>query len=160
MTVGIFTHEKFSAGNSLSLLSALSGIPEEMLANTTEDLGKYFTKCSQFIIKDKNGWRGGEVPESLTIMDKVCTIPADLNFQLFGQKILLGQAMKKGSLQAIPDAIAIYLAPQVFGSNWFEADNIAELREEVLKLPINAVYPIADFFLSLYPEQPNNVQID
>jgi len=147
VTVDMFINPLFLAGDSLGLLSALSGIPKEKLANTTEDLNPYFNKCAKFIKANPQGWRG-EWDETITILEKTCTIPTDIELKMYGQKVMYGQALTKHDniYAAMPEAIAIYLAPQIYGEDWYE--KIDELAEEVKKLPITKIFSIADFFLS------------
>ena len=148
VTVGMFSNPHFLSGNSLELLSSVSNIPVAKLANTTEDLSRHFLKTSKFIIEDRDGWKGtNEVPDMVHLLDTDCKIPKDLNLERFGQSIMLGQAMagKEFVHESIPDAVAIYLAPQIYGDAWHE--KIDKVVRAIKAMPITSVWPIADFFL-------------
>ena len=148
VSVGMFITPEFLSGNVLGLLSVLSGIPMGKLATSTEDLSKHFMHIAKFMSKEPNGWNATEPPETIEFMGVECKVPKDLEKQMFGQKIMLGQAIKehKFAYAAIPQAIAIYLMPQVSENWWEEIDKGAE---EAKKLPIQAVHQVATFFLSL-----------
>lgn len=148
VTVGHFIKEEFLSGDSLKLLAALSSIPIQKLACTTEDLMPKFNKAVKFLKDDPNGWRGvDEIPTTLTLLDKECIIPTNIEMKMLGQKIMLSQELAKHKYYyaAIPQAIAIYLGPQIY-EDWY--DRIPEISEAVMLLPISQVYNIADFFLT------------
>jgi hypothetical protein len=148
VSVEHFIRPEFLSGNSIKLLAALSGVPASKLANATQDMMPHFEKVVQFLKEDPKGWMGGELPETFTFLETECTIPRNIEMRSFGQKIMLGQALVANSFlyKSIPDAIAIYLGNQIYPDDWFE--RLEELKDAVLVLPINQVYPVAAFFLS------------
>jgi len=147
VTVEHFIKKEFLSGNAIQLLSVLSGIPAIKLANTTKDLTKHFERAVGFIKAEPLGWRKGSKEEVL-LMGVECRAPVNLELETFGQKILFGQALLKSTFhyEAIPEAVAIYLAPQIYPDDWFE--RIDEVALEVKKLPIRNVWSMADFFLT------------
>lgn len=148
VTVETFVNPDFLSGDSIQLLSTLSGISREKLLNTTENLTPYFEKVSSFIKKDPQGWRGGDTPIDIEIEGVVCPIPADIELERFGQKVLMGQYIGKYSnpIEAIADCVAIYFAPYIYPEEWDE--KIDSLSDKIKALPVTKIYPVADFFLS------------
>jgi len=149
VTVAHFINEGFLSGNPLKLMSVLSGISVKQLANTTIDLTDKFEKGVKFLKEDPNGWKGnGEVPSSLKLLEVECKIPINIEMKMLGQKIMLEQELAKHKYfySAMPEAIAIYLGPQIYPDDWYE--KIPEIAEAVNLLPIFEVYNIADFFLT------------
>lgn len=147
VTVNHFIKPEFLSGNALSLLSAISGMPVKELAYVTEDVAKRFEETVSFMNEDPDGWKG-EHKEEIDFMGKRCKIPRDLELETFGQKVMFGQALGKYSFiyAAIPEAIAIYLGPQVF-EEWYKPDLMEKMTEAVRAMPIHEVFPIASFFL-------------
>ena len=148
VTVEIFSNPDFYSGNAIYLLSSFSGVPVEKLMNTTKDLTKYLVQISNLIIKDKEGYRGKpDVPITFKLLDVNCKVPTNIELRSFGQKVMYGQALAKCkySNEAIPEAIAIYLAPQIFPKDWYE--RIDEITDAVRQMKIVDCYSLADFFL-------------
>ena len=148
VTVAMFINPLFLSGDSLGLLAALADVPAEKLLNTTEDLTPYFDECLKFIKSDPQGWQRGAMTETLTVLDTVCTIPQNIELERFGQKVMFGQALannKDNIYNALPTAIAIYLAPQIHPGDW--AKRIPEIEAAVLSMSIDRVYSIGIFFL-------------
>ena len=147
VTVGHYINPHFLSGNAIQLLAALAEIDPLLLANAKKDYSKHFSKVVNFINKDPLGWKRGGT-EQLTVMGKTCLIPKDLESQTFGQKIMFGQILSKTTFHyaVIPEAVAIYIAPQLYPKNWYE--KIDEIAAEIKDLPIRDVNNIADFFLS------------
>jgi len=148
VTVAMFCNPDFLSGDAVKLLSTLSGIEKEKLYNTTEDLTKYLNQVSSFVLKNPNGWMGKELPDMLRVLEVNCTIPKNLELEKFGQKVMFGQAVAKhkDTYQALPEAIAIYLAPQIYPKDWFE--KIDEVAKAINGMKIVHVWRIADFFLT------------
>lgn len=88
--------------------------------------------------------------KTITVDGKTVNVPKDLGFKTLGQKILLQQKIKKteGTLsQVVPFAFAVYIAPEIYGSD-YDLENADKFVEEfVNKLLIIDVFPIASFFL-------------
>jgi len=149
VTVEHFINPYFLSGNSIELLSSLSGIPAVKIANTTEDMAPHFEKTVAFIKKDFKGWQGEPKKIKLDLLGVSCVIPKNIELESFGKKIMMGDAIAKHKFvyQGIPEAIAIYLGEQIYPDDWYT--RIDEIKEAVLKLPINKVYNIAAFFLIL-----------
>ena len=148
VTVAMFCAEGYRSGNSVKLLAALSGIEEKQLFNTTKDLTKYFKKASDFIVKNPDGWKGEPtVPTTFTLLDVECKVPKNIELERFGQKVMFGTAVHKHKYtdEAIPEAIALYLAPQIYPDDWYE--RIDEVAEAVGELKIIDCYSLASFFL-------------
>ncbi len=148
VTVEIFSNPDFYSGNAIKLLSSFSGISVDKLMNTTKDLTKYLVQISNLVIKDKEGYRGSpEVCHFFKLLDVNCKVPRDIELRSFGQKVMYGQALAKCkySNEAIPEAIAIYLAPQIFPKDWYE--RIDEVADAVRQMKIVDCYSLADFFL-------------
>ncbi len=152
VTVEHFIMPEFLSGDALKLLSALSGIPLEKLANTKGDYTEQFNKTVHFLNANPGGWAGGEKPDKFMLLNKPCKIPKDIELETFGQKIMMGQVIASNEFvySAMPEAIAIYLGPQVFPKDWY--NRIDEIAKEVLRMKISQVYPVAAFFLSLSKE--------
>ncbi len=152
VTVEIFSNPDFYSGNAIYLLSSFSGVPVEKLMNTTKDLTKYLVQVSNLIIKDKEGYRGApDVPITFKLLDVDCKVPKDIEVERWGQKIMYTQALAKCkfSNEAIPEAIAIYLAPQIYDKDeWYKPEQIETICEAVRKMKIVDCYSLADFFLS------------
>ena len=66
-----------------------------------------------------------------------------------GQKILFEESLKKHKFvyEGLPEAIAIYLIPEL-NDGKFDDAMIPEVAEEIKKLKIVDVFPLASFFLS------------
>ncbi len=149
VTVQHFIAKGFLGGNPIELLSVLSGIEPTLLANTTEDLTAKYAKIVKFMIENPNGWKGDKATD-LEVLGVVCKIPKNIEMEMFGQKIMMGDALNRNAdniLNALTEVIAIYLAPQIYPDTWFR--EIEEVSKAILTLPINKVYPIAGFFLTL-----------
>lgn len=148
MQVKHFCNPYYIKGQTLGILSALSGIPIKDLANSTKDLQHHFDKAARFIIKKPEGWLV-EKPETLTLLGKEIPVPQDIEVAMFGQKIMYQEVLSKNEFNIMltaPDAIAIYFAPAIYPDDWFE--RIEEVKEAVLELPIQQVGPIVLFFLN------------
>lgn len=145
-----FIDPLFLSGNPIKLLAALSGVPEKQLANTTEDVTNKFKKVTDFMAADPLGWRGNKDQKRVTIKGKTYDVPENIELKMFGQKIMLGQAIKKSEFiyGAIPDAFAIYFGPMIYPDDWYEIERQNELKRLVLDMPISQVYPVATFFLT------------
>lgn len=148
VTVETFINPHFLAGDSISLLSALTGVDRKALMNSTLDIMDKINMMVSFAVDNPHGYRG-HVPQTIKLRGQDCKIPKDIELERLGQKIMLQDAIARQNFvyQAIPDAIAIYLAPELNGGEFDDA-MIPELREEVLKLKLVDVFPVADFFLS------------
>lgn len=148
VTVEHFINPFFLSGNSLSLLSVLSGIEKGALINSTEDITPHLYKMVNFVNEEPQGYKKA-LPEEFELRGQKLTIPKDIEVERVGQKIMLQDAVFKYEYvyQAIPEAIAIYMAPQL-NDGVFDDAMIEPLAEEVKQLRIVDVYPIADFFLS------------
>ncbi len=149
VTVQHFVTEGFLGGNPILLLSVLSGIEPSLLANTTVDLTPKYAKIVQFMIDDPNGWKGDKATE-IEILGVMCKIPKNIEMEMFGQKIMMGDSLNRNVdniFNALPEVLAIYLAPQIYPDDWYR--RIEEVSKHILTLPINKVYPIAGFFLTL-----------
>jgi len=149
VTVGHFIQPEFLARDSVGLLCALTGIERKELLNATEDIMPKLNKMVEFYVKEPQGYKG-KLKKTLNFRGKKINIPQDIELEYLGQKILFASALGKYdfSYQAIPEAIAIYIAPQVHPDGEFDDNLVEEIIEEVKMLPITQVYPVADFFLS------------
>ena len=147
VTVGHYINPHFLSGNAINLLASLADIDPLELANAPKDYSKHFVKVVEFINKDPLGWKRGGT-DKIELMGKTCTVPQNLENQTFGQKILFGQILSKTKFhyEVIPEAVAIYLAPQIYPEKWYE--RIDEIAENIKALPIREVNNIADFFLT------------
>ena len=150
VTVGHFINPYFLSGDSISLLSSLSGIDRNKLLNTVEDIEGPLTRMVAFIVNDPEGFKG-KLTEEFEFRGKKLKVPMDIEVERIGQKILLQDAMRKYSFiyEAIPDAVAIYLQPEL-NNGVFDDSMLADMREEILLLKIRDVFPIASFFLTKY----------
>ena len=149
VTVKHFINPYFLSGNTIKLLAALTELPADKLANSSEDLIKKFKKTTNFLQKNPGGWLT-DTPSELEFMGKKLKVPINLEVKMFGQKIMLQEAFTKyeSIYEAIPDAIAIYFGPELYPLDWF--DRIDEMKQEVLPLSIKKVGPIASFFLNSF----------
>ena len=152
VTVEYFIKPEFLAQDSISLLAALSGIDRKTLLNATEDIMGSLNKMVEFYVKDPKGYQRGST-KHIKLRGKRCKVPQDIELLRIGQKIMFQQAMFKNPFiyQSIPEAVAIYMVPEVNDGDFDDA-LIPELTEEILKLPISDVYPIADFFLDSFKQ--------
>ena len=150
VTVRHFINPHFLARDSIGLLSALSGIDRTVLLNATEDIAETLNKIVSFVALNPNGYMG-DVPKEFELMGKKCKVPVDIELKRVGQKIMLQDAMGRHKFiyQAIPEAVAIYLAPEI-NDGVFDDKMIPEVAEHVLGLRIMDVFPVADFFLNNY----------
>lgn len=149
VSVEYFIKPEFLTKDTVSLLSALSGIPRKDLMNTKEDIEADLQRMVQFYIDDPEGFRRN-MPRPIKVMGKLVTIPLDIELERLGQKIMFQNVLSKHQFiyQAIPEAIAIYIIPSITEDGSFDDTLIDEVVEEIKKLPIVDVFPIADFFLS------------
>ena len=143
-----FVNPDFLARDSISLLSSLSGIDRNTLLNSKEDIAGQLIRMVGFISIDKNGFNIKEKPERFKLMGVDCLVPKDIELERVGQKILFQDAMVKHKFiyQGIPEAIAIYLAPEL-NNGEFDDSKLPEIIEAVMGLRLVDVFPIADFFL-------------
>jgi len=150
VTVEMFCNPYFLTRDAVGMLSALTGIEKYKLMNTKEDLEEPLLKMIAFIAREPEGYKG-KVPKTIKINGVKCRIPKDIELERLGQKIMLSSAMGKHTYiyEAIPEAIAIYLVPEINGGD-FDDSLIEEVTEQVKKLKIVDVYPVADFFLNKY----------
>ena len=149
VTVKHFIDPNFLSGSTVKLLAALIGIKPEELANCTDDLMKQFSKVTNFMRKEPAGWKA-DIPAEFTFMNKVLKVPVNIEVKMFGQKIMMQEAITKydSAHQAIPEIIAIYFGPEIYPLDWF--DKIEELKAEVLPMPIREVAAVTDFFLTSF----------
>ena len=155
VTVKHFINPHFLSGSTIKLLAALTEIKPEELANCTDDLMKKFTKVTKFMKDDPSGWKT-DIPSHFTFMDKTMPVPVNIEVKMFGQKIMMQEAIKKydNVFESMPDVIAIYFGAELYPADWF--DRIDEMREEVLKMPIKEVAAVASFFLTSLLVSPKN----
>ena len=145
--VEIFVNPHFLSRDSLSLLSVMTGIDRTTLANSTADITPALLKMVAFLEAEPQGWKE-HPPAKFTLMGVECTVPQDIELERVGQKIMFQDAMSKNKFiyEGIPDAIAIYMQPQL-NNGVFDDAMLPEIRAEVMKLRIIDVFPIANFFL-------------
>ena len=149
VTVKHFIDPNFLSGSTIKLLAALTEIKPEELANCTDDLMKKFERVTAFMKKDPAGWKS-DIPANFTLMNKTIPVPVNIEVKMFGQKIMMQEALTKVETvhEAIPDIIAIYFGAEIYPSDWF--DKIEELKAEILPLPIREVASITGFFLTSF----------
>ena len=146
-----FVNPMFLSGDSIGLLSSLSGIDRKTLLNSKEDIAGQLTRMVEFIRLNVNGFKMKEKPERFKLMGVDCLVPKDIELERVGQKIMFQNAMAKHKFiyEGIPEAIAIYLAPEL-NNGEFDDEKLPEIEEAVMELRIVDVFPIADFFLNSY----------
>ncbi len=149
VTVAHFINPHFLSGDSISLLSALSGIERNTLLNSKEDIAGQLMRMVGFLSIDAEGFNIKGLPKTFRLRGVECLVPKDIELERVGQKIMLQDAMVKHKFiySAIPEAIAIYLQPSL-NEGVFDDAQLEDLIEEVKLLKIVDVYPIASFFLS------------
>jgi len=152
VSVEHFINPLFLSGNSMGLLSALSGIDREVLMNSRADITGQLTRMVEFMAKDPKGYKKQKRSDTITLMGKKCKVPKDIELERVGQKIMFQDVMSKHKLlyEGIPEAIAIYIIPELHPEGKFDDAMIPEVVEEIKKLRIVDVFPIADFFLTSY----------
>jgi len=141
-----FVNPYFLSGSTVKLLASLAEIPAKELANSSADLMEKFKKTTKFMQDDPMGWHS-DTPQLFEFKGKTMTVPLDIEMKMFGQKIMLAEAIKRSDhvYAAIPDAVATYFGPEIYPDDWFE--RIEELKTEIMLLPIRNVFAIASFFL-------------
>lgn len=146
-----FINPMFLSGDSLGFLSALSGIDRKTLLNSKEDIVGQLTRMVAFAGVNPEGFKMKKKPERFKLMGVDCLIPKDIELERVGQKIMFQNAMVKHKFiyEGIPEAIAIYLAPEL-NNGEFDDALLPEIEEAVMELKIVDVFPIADFFLNSY----------
>ena len=155
--VSHFINPEFLTMDSLGLISSLTGIDRRALMNSKDDVMDKVGKMVEFIALDPRGYAKAVMMETFTLRGVECKVPMDIEVERLGQKIMLQDAMGRNKFiyQAIPEAIAIYLIPQL-NNDEFDEKLIPDLVEEVKELRIVDVFPIADFFLSSYRSMLKN----
>ena len=151
VTVGHFINPYFLSGDSVSLLSSLSGIERNKLLNTVEDIEGPLNRMVKFIQEDPEGFKG-EFTNEFEFRGKKLKVPLNIEVERMGQKIMLQDAMVKHQssiYEAIPDAVAIYLQPEI-NDGVFDDSQLEGMKEEILELKIADVFPIASFFLTKF----------
>ena len=150
VSVEMFCHPYFLTRDAMGMLSALTGIEKHVLMNTKEDLEESLLKMIRFIAEQPEGYRTAK-PKTIVVSGIKCKIPKDIELERLGQKIMLQAAMGKHQYiyQAIPEAVAIYLIPEL-NNGEFDDTMIDDVIEQVKKLRIVDVFPVADFFLNKY----------
>lgn len=148
--VEMFCHPYFLARDAVGILSVLTGIDKHVLMNTKEDLVKPLTDMVAFIATDPEGYQKMK-RKDVTIDGIKCKIPKDIELERLGQKIMIQAIMGKHTYlyEGIPEAVAIYLIPQLNDGNFDDA-LIEDVAKSVSKLRIIDIFPVADFFLSRY----------
>ncbi len=149
--VSHFINPYFLSKDSLSLLSALSGIDRNVLLNSKADITGQLMAMTSFIAINPEGFNIKQCPEKFKLRGVECLIPADIELERVGQKIMFQDAMVKHKFvyEAIPEAIAIYMAPGL-NNGVFDDSLLPDIIEEVKGLRIIDVYPIAAFFLTSF----------
>lgn len=138
----------------LRLLSALSGIKYETLANVDASAFDKYIPALSFASTPLDLTAISRA-ESITLRGKSLTIPKDPGLKKLGQKLLLQskvrEAQEEGreTLHLIPFAIAVYVQPQL-NNDKISIEQVEELTEEVQDLPLLTVYPTGNFFLTSY----------
>ena len=157
VTVEHFCNPYFLSGDSISLLSVLSGIDRNTLLNSKEDITGQLLRMTNFIAMDAKGFNIKDKPKTFKLRGVSCTVPQDIEVERVGQKIMLQDAMIKAKFvyEAIPEAIAIYLQPGI-NNGVFDDQALPELVEEIKQLRIVDVYPIAHFFLTSWKSLMKN----
>lgn len=157
VTVDTFCNPAFLSRDSLSMLSALSGIDRPTLLNSTADITPQLLKMVAFISTNPEGFSLNKKPKKFTLMGKECQVPIDIELERVGQKIMFQDSLVKHKFiyQGIPEAMAIYLIPEL-NDGKFDDAMIPEVSEEIRKLRIVDVFPIANFFLSSYKRLVKN----
>lgn len=147
--VSHFINPYFLSRDSVSLLASLSGIDRDVLLQTKADIAGPLTRMVDFIVKDPEGFTRKEAPKEFKLMGKTCKVPLDIELERVGQKIMFQDALGKHKFvyEGIPEAIAIYLIPEL-NDGKFDDGMIEEVAAEVRKLKIVDVFPLANFFLN------------
>lgn len=158
VSVDIFCNPFFLSRDSISLLSALSGIERTTLLNSKEDITPQLLKMTRFINEDPEGFQRKEKPKTFKLRGKDCVVPLDIEMERVGQKILFQDSLVKHKFiyEGIPEAIAIYLIPELTEDGQFDDSMVDEVAEEVRQLKIVDVFPVASFFLSSYKRLQKN----
>ena len=119
-----------------------------------------------FIFTDEHSFDIKKVPNKIKVKDKTITVPRQLEFKTYGQKIHLTNAILdtfkgqtdpvlasqdsnffKKFLELIPEALATYLYPE-YHEEPFNVDKLEPFKELLLDYSLaKDAYPIAYFFL-------------
>lgn len=124
----------------LDLMEVLTGIKREKLENYRGDLSKHIQRFTYiYSMPDISKLKRGKVLGY--------ELPKDIAFERYGQKMMLEQLIvdNEDLRKAIPQAVAIYLVPKIYGE--FDSSKVAEVTERVLNTPAYQVVPHAIFFL-------------
>ena len=150
VTVEMFSHPYFLTRDAVGILSVLTGIEKHVLMNTKEDLEGPLTRMVTFLGENPEGYKNYKI-KPIKVNGITCKIPKDIELERLGQKIMLSAVMMKNKYvyEGIAEAVAIYLVPEL-NNGEFDDSMIEEVTEQVGKLKIIDVWPVADFFLDSY----------
>lgn len=150
VTVEMFCNPYFLTRDAVGMLSVLTGIEKHVLMNTKEDLEEPLMKMIKFIADNPMGYKKA-LPKTIKVNDIKCKIPKDIELERLGQKIMLQAVMGKHTYvyEGIPEAVAIYIIPEL-NKGEFDDSMIEDVTDQIKKLRIVDVYPVADFFLNKY----------
>lgn len=89
-----------------------------------------------------------ELPKVLDFNGNIVTLPKKVKASSIGQNIQLKQLLEKSKYleENISWATAIYLQPLIDGSK-FNSDRVAEIKQEIDKMPAYLIRPIGFFLL-------------
>lgn len=168
MTVEMFMKIRAGFQGVGELLEILTGVPESAWMNMPESVEQKVSPAIAWLIEDKDfEWHELPLPKKLDYKGTDVIIPTELGYKTFGQKILADNAvntlfeeipgkhakavttrrMTKDVSSIIHIITAIYIQPLVNKDGEFKQEELAVVEQEILKMGILEVYPIANFFL-------------
>ena len=131
--------------NILAVL--VNASPASIDAATKPRLIEAFAKCLEFV-EIPPAWDKLPKPSRLVIDGKPVKLPAGVQSEAFGQKVLLSQLLGDDfGLGAILEAVTIYIEPKISGKA-FNRENLEAVRAQVAECGAPQVYGAGAFFLT------------
>jgi hypothetical protein len=133
--------------NMVKLLSILTGIEYEKIANSTTKTAQQFADLVQFVINNQPDFHNLEKKKAIVIDGVKIKMPKSLEFETFGQMDSMKDVLSQGKenvIKNIPRIMAIYCQPSLIGE--FNENRLDEIEEKILELPILDVYAHCFFF--------------
>ena len=131
----------------IHLLSMLSGHKLRELDNLKDtSILDVLTQHIGFIATNPPDFNKLRINKRFTLGGKKIEVPADLELESLGQKILMSNIMQQDNMiKQIPNALAIYFQPIYDGSD-FDRKRLPHIVKMINQTPIVLAYPVVAFF--------------
>lgn len=135
--------------NEFQIFGILCGFTEHEVMNVT-------SPGAESLMYDTLTWVNETAPDwdklqkhdQIRLKGQTLKIPKDLSKERIGQKMYMDKLFEtyEDPIESVPEAIAIYLQPEIEKEIGFDYDQVKLIQKEIEKIPIIITYPIAMFF--------------